>query len=437
MDGQTGLGDLKLAAKLVMNITDLKKRIQEIDSGTRILERLSKAILKNRRAAASHVSSPASNRFTKAFRLMRRLTDGLFAAIQEGFRDRCHENHGVKMYLADRFDDARKIPRHRHDKDQDNPLLTFEISFSAESQDAEDKFHEASIQVFSGWDANVTHDESQLINQTKTIVAFMVTAPPSPASNIHCIAIQNICNTIRGSRKVRLRLSLAHQGDWQLGVLSENNSENEDEQMTSSATSECHIPHSISLGHILQDPSKSCAFKLRIKLALRFASSFLLLQRTNWLAQDSSKDTIFFHHQLPSTEHNPRGSKFDLERPFIVRNFDGQTVQQTENKPQQIMAAFLELGILLLEIWHLTTLEARFEGCDPTAGNFNGRLVKALDWRDDEHSNVEGLYGQAVTFCLTGVRDMGTPAIDWDNIQFWNSICNRVLEPLSQLCRCL
>lgn len=76
--------------------------------------------------------------------------------------------------------------------------------------------------------------------------------------------------------------------------------------------------------------------------------------------------------------------------------------------------ALLELGILLLEIWHKTTLEARF-GLEHAPTAYYDRMARGLEWLDDVDEPLPDLYDKAVAHCLRVNVSGGTRLLHWDD----------------------
>ena len=108
-------------------------------------------------------------------------------------------------------------------------------------------------------------------------------------------------------------------------------------------------------------PHASSRFPIRsgMILALRLASSFLQLSRTKWLRTTWSINTIYFLRQSQAISDN-RG--VDFTRPFVSLPFNGSpdTADPSQVPLVELKQTLLDLGVLLLEIWHSQTLEEHF-----------------------------------------------------------------------------
>jgi hypothetical protein len=96
--------------------------------------------------------------------------------------------------------------------------------------------------------------------------------------------------------------------------------------------------------------------------------------------------------------------------------------------------ALLELGIMLLEIWHKITLESRFSLTEPPASHYL-RLSLALEWLNDAANPLPDLYDKAMNHCVRRFIGGDSRLPKWDDIKLWKGICEDVIEPLSKNCK--
>jgi hypothetical protein len=120
------------------------------------------------------------------------------------------------------------------------------------------------------------------------------------------------------------------------------------------------------------------------------------------------------------------------------------------NNPTQTTAidakqTLLELGILLLEIWHQEPFQSRLPssiitatGSDArplTSGSYYQRLAAAIKWLDDTTDPMPEQYDRAASLCICGAIGGGSRLADWDDMAFWTAMCADVIEPLQTNCR--
>jgi hypothetical protein len=187
----------------------------------------------------------------------------------------------------------------------------------------------------------------------------------------------------------------------------------------------------ISLAEILQAEKAALPWKFRMLLALRLASSLLQLLQTQWLGHAWSKDVVFFLVR-PTTQQADRAqAQVNLNRPFVMCRFGGAQQVERSIEPK---VALLELGILLLEVWHKTTLEARF-GLREAPTAYYDRMGRAVEWLDDADEPLPDLYDQAVEHCLNVNISGDMRFLDWEDSKLWSVICGDIIEPLSKICK--
>ncbi|KAL8832343.1 MAG: hypothetical protein Q9170_004913 [Blastenia crenularia] len=166
----------------------------------------------------------------------------------------------------------------------------------------------------------------------------------------------------------------------------------------------------------------------RIMLAYRLASSLLQFQSTPWLEGSWKKESIYF-------PRNPdAGDSFDANSPFIIHDFQGNPIPAPTSQVNA-KTSLLDLGILLLEIWHQTPFEAytKQEGLslDDTYGT---RYGVALRWLHDTADNILPFYSDPVCRCIEGTFVSEAPMLQWTDRRFQSSICESLVKPLWDNC---
>lgn len=421
------LADLPSRLKLLLSFNDMKAMIQEIDTAIDKLERFTRLTLSNCKAMASN-SSQKYTKLAKAFRQIQGLAGSLYKAVEDGFRNQCHESHGVRLYLNDRMDDAHRILHRSHATDPDTPLLIFDLVFYAGNQNSIFQFYETTVQVLKGYNTDFDqygrNNNSPPRSPTNSGVTFCVMAAPPTITRPQVATISSICTAIKTAGSISPRLSFVLVGNCKIGTFV-----GASQKPATHSLVAVNQEEQVSLSQILQATSTNLPIKPRMQLALQLASSLLQLQHTQWLTQAWSKDTVFFLRSVSSA----RRAVVDLSQPFIAHDFDFKQRIGDSPGPKEML---LELGILLLEIWHGTTLEARFgsgEASGPAPTRYYERLARTLEWEDD--GGMQGLYGQAVSHCLTGYKGPVRRDVNWEDTRLWSSICSDIIEPLSILCK--
>ena len=408
--------------KLLLGITDIKAAIQEIDDGTATLERFSRLTLSNRQTIQSD-SSRKALKLAKAFRHVRTFASTLYLAITDGFREECHDSHETRLYLEDRVDIAADILQRVGKANSTTPLMIFDLVFTADTRPKERVCYETVVQVFNEDDSddnvNLSLDNpTRRDSRADTLVGLSFVSQRSSSPSKPAIAsVASICAAIKEAGGSQRRISFALVGNQPIGTISDG------APLAHQLQEEPN--DAISLKEILQAEGTPLPWKFRMLLALRLASSLLQLLQTHWLDRAWSKDVVFFLVR-------PGAQTQDfLNRPFVRCTFDGMRTASRSIEPK---VALLELGILLLEIWHKTTLEARF-GLEKAPTAYYDRMARAVEWLDDVDEPLPDLYDKAVAHCLRVNISGDTRFLDWEDTKLWSVICGDIIAPLAKICK--
>ena len=414
--------DLAPRLKLLLGITDIKATIQEIDDGTAALDRFSRLVLSNRQTTQSD-SSRKAVKLAKAFRHIRTFATTLYLAITDGFREECHDRHETRLYLEDRVDIAADLLHRMGKVKSTNPLLIFDLVFTAGTHPKERVFYETGVQVFDEdeCDDNLRFsltDESRRDSRADTLVGISFVSPRTPSPSKPAIAsVVSIRAAIKEAGGSQRRISFALVGNQPIGTISGGS------PLTNQLQEE--PSDAISLKEILEADGTPLPWKFRMLLALRLASSLLQLLQTSWLDRAWSKDVVFFLTRPVAPV------EILLNRPFVRCTFGGKRTASHNIEPKM---ALLELGILLLEIWHKRTLEARF-GLETALTAYYDRMARAVEWLDDVDEPLPDLYDKAVAHCLRVNISGDTRFLDWEDPKLWSVICGDVISPLAKICK--
>ena len=406
---------------MLLGITDMKATIQEIDDGTAALDRFSRLTLLNRQTIQSDSSRKAA-KLAKAFRHIRTFASSLYLALTDGFREECHDSHETRLYLEDRVDTAASIMQRVGKANTATPLMIFDLVFTAGTLSKERVSYETVVQVFDqdDRDGNISLAVDNLARpsssaETLVGISFAPTGSPSP-SKPSVASIASICGAIKEAGSSQRPISFALIGNQPIGTICDGTSLAKVQDQTNDA---------LSLKEILEMKGNSLPWKFRMQLALRLASSLLQLLKTGWLERAWSKDVVFFLVQ-PGEQ-----TQVLLNRPFVRSTFDGSRAASHSIEPK---VALLELGILLLEIWHKTTLESRF-GLEQAPTAYYDRMARAVEWLDDVDEPLPDLYDKAVAHCLRVNISGDTRFLDWEDTKLWSIICGDIIAPLAKICK--
>ena len=410
--------------KLLLGITDIKATIQEIDDGTAALDRFSRLVSSNRQTIQSD-SSRKAVKLAKAFRQIRTFASNLYLAITDGFREECHASHETRLFLDDRVDSAADILQRIGKANSTTPLMVFDLVFTAGTPQQKQVCYETVVQVFDkdDYDDNLNLPQDNLTRQDSradTLIGLSFVPQRSRSSSPSrppIASVASICAAIKEAGGSQRRISFALVGDQPIGTVSD------DIPLAHQLREESS--DAISLKDILQAEGTPLPWKFRMLLALRLASSLLQLLQTRWLDRAWSKDVVFF------LAHPGAQAQVYYNRPFVQCTFGDVRKASGSIEPK---VALLELGILLLEIWHKRTLEMRFSLENaPTA--YYDRMARALEWLDDVDEPLPDLYDQAVAHCLRVNISGDTRFLDWEDTKLWRVICGDIIAPLAKICK--
>ena len=180
----------------------------------------------------------------------------------------------------------------------------------------------------------------------------------------------------------------------------------------------------------------------RIVLALRLASSVLQLSATPWLGITWNAGAIGFLVKQGSTAaltstQNITITQIDIENPVITQDFatclslDTSRMQEADT----IRRVFLELGIMMLEIYHETPLETYFAKEFPVfQDEYTFRQFLAKKWIEKSKFEIVQDYLMPIMQCVDCSFEPRTCFPDWKNDTFRKSVCEAMIEPLINLC---
>lgn len=172
----------------------------------------------------------------------------------------------------------------------------------------------------------------------------------------------------------------------------------------------------------------------RMVLAFRLASALLQYHSTPWLRHSWSKKEIYFPCSDSQTPAPDGSFLFEADHPFINHVFTSCPEPEATH-PLSAKQLVLELGIILLEIWHVMAFEAYIASENMTIdGTYGSRYNAAKKWLNDTANNILPFYLDATCRCIEGTLSCSSPMLDWNDVQFRRSICEEVVKPLWENC---
>ncbi|KAK1774721.1 hypothetical protein QBC45DRAFT_457908 [Copromyces sp. CBS 386.78] len=383
--------DLKSRVKLVFGAEELLEIIEELDRTINSLSRLIYQISSNRQALGLRTSKSAL-RIAKSLRRAHESASNLYSAIFHAWRGECHEGHETRLFLEDRIPDSKSCR-------SVNTSLAFPLVFSTIPSEKKRVWHEIVVKVL--------YNEEDGLNTSYSI---------DP--------VDNICAVINTASHIAFILTKQHKigriiaGGPRLAI--------------SAPSTKRSLKELFSIQPHRRRGAVTIPLKFRMLLAFRLASNLLQLLQTHWLPNAWSHGMVFF--PVTAAAHQGSNPDIDFSRPFISTPFTkciAQLQPQPKSEPRE---ALLELGILLLEIWHEETLETHFSlGKTPTG--YYERLPRAIEWLDEMSNPPLKLYGKAASHCITGMIGGEGRLGCWDDNDFWNAVCGDIIEPLRENCK--
>ena len=401
--------------RLMFDMSELKETINELDSIVASFSRFVNIVLINR-IPVEHDVSRKSMKLGKFLRNIRRLAIDLHTALTQSWKPGCHDQHKVGISLEDRVDGLSALSF------GGARLLTstsiFQLRLASEPMDGPFAWFEAPCQITKEL---VYLDSSDDSSQQRSGVTFVI--PPQmrdSASLSASTAVDDMCaflDSIQG-------------GDNHVNLLLTNGPKIISTQAIAQGL-RCHThADTLPLESFLGDRS-ILTLKIRMALALQLASSFLQFAQTGWMRSYWTKATVHFL-QLKATAV----PCVDLSHALILSDFGSvpRTLETDSVDPivQHDQAALVELGIILLELWHNQTLESRF----PLAQSSESysRWTSALEWLKDA-DQPPPLYDKAVCHCIRGVFGNESRFTGHTDPKFWTAFCNDVIQPLYDNCK--
>ncbi|KAK6336229.1 hypothetical protein TWF696_001792 [Orbilia brochopaga] len=427
--------DLMRRLKIGFKESDIRAAIKELDESIDTIRGLTDIACENRQHAVAN--SPKAKKLAGTLHRVRRLASKLHIAIGRSWKAGCHSKHDTKLFLEDHLgptvDDALNIVS----RTSLASSVTFRLVFEAKALPNPAVWHEAIVQVMDDDDSDEDPEivECSQSCEPRRKAAFAIPEIIPPKSNTENITmIADICATMAVVKSSDPGVTFVVAENRQFGFISRDDC----------IPSPCYFFGSeTSLQTLLlSDPEPGrrgplIPLRMQMLLAFRLASNLLQLLQTNWIQTAWSKDAI--HFPTSGAKNRP-----DFSRPFVAIQFDDQT-NGAAGPPDavELRIAILELGILLLEIWHQEAFEHWCERSleiqckPPSAANFKQRYFLATAWLADKSNEPLEFYRTAVSYCISGIDDKSREAggLHRDKTGLWSELCQNVIEPLSQNCR--
>ncbi|CAD6592418.1 MAG: hypothetical protein ASARMPREDX12_006076 [Alectoria sarmentosa] len=356
---------------------------------------------------------------------VRKHADALFRAIACGWSQQCHERHGAMLCLEHRCQE--KYHALQAASAGGKTAVSFTILFSWQNQASQGivSWHETSILTLDEDSPHVLRHAGSAKTSAKKSVTWSTspdiniiitsTEIPPPGGSVP-IEVTSICKTLAEVKPPVLHLSSDNRLFW-------------DTELPNNILRPARSgKRTMSLEVFLED-RRQMDPEDRIKLATNLASSLLQYNLTPWLRRCWTKTAVHFFVQTRTL------SGIDVEHPSIMRHFSDQAGEALNELPENDPElALMELGILLLEIWTMSTFESwlKTAGHPMDCSQLQDRYIRlrySIEWFQSLKGKLLPNYQKVVGICLRpSVFDLFHTS--WEDADFRMAVYREVVEPL-------
>lgn len=416
------------------------EKITELTSSIRMLYQLQSTGTSMRQIDAT-VPTKHSNRLLSSLVRIQSNANRLYRAISLGWAPGCHSTHEARLMLEDRIEEPASTTRAKWS----NKPLDFKMIFALEYSTACDLlWHEGNVKVVEDGPGRTsrasqvsTHPPSLSSNSTRIPTVTFATMPDPSDEAFSALEVPDICRAIAQAKQEQNLLQLyllAHQRLHYCHPVPVQHVLNSSQYISTTS-----LASLLTASSTTSDRSHKIPLKPRLLLALTLASTLIQLTATPWLGNIWSKHSIYFSTQ-PSNDPMPdqhplHPSQIDLTRPFLTQSFNNEPTALPPPHPTGPRQMILELGIMLLELWHETSLEFYASTINQVLkDSYYDRLSLAQRWLDETEESIPPVYFHVALRCVRCCFD-GVPANPvWDGCLF-KGLVTGVVEPLLEQCR--
>ncbi|KAL4800385.1 hypothetical protein BDV19DRAFT_384210 [Aspergillus venezuelensis] len=412
--------------KFSLDKEDLHKRIKELNDVTERLRRVRECSVL-RADVTLETTSRAAARYASTLKAVREYAHRLYKAISVGYVNGCHDEHETFLFLRSRSEAMDK----RQQKSLKQTPVQFQLAFppTAPTSKASVSCHITEVKVKH--EDGRSESMMDCANSTSTVVKIVLPATKQKLDQQQS-QINDLCQSVSKA--------------WQDGNIL-------DMYLTPAGCLSCHnLPRKVSpqyafnwadvlsLDQILQAQSHpqgkfpTWTLNQRMSLSFNIASSVLQLYTTHWVAEPLTSKSIHFAESqfLPSIISD---QQFTIApKPFIIHKFSNSLMTNTDFSSAK--RSLLDLGIVLLELWHFRTFELFAADLRMSVDeSFGARYEVARRWLDESAYFMLPFYLDVVTRCIECTFGTSGSVPHWDDIVFRKSVCEYVLRPLWENCR--
>jgi hypothetical protein len=302
-------------------MTELNEAIQVLETLRQRSQQLNEAEILTTTQLSKRRANIALGIRSKALMLYR----ALFSGWQ--WQTQCHDAHAVRLFLQNSH--TLSISSSPGSSTANRRQLNFDLAFEGVKSSGAHMYHACGVEM----------TESQYMPASVQGVNFVM--PDHTQRAVSVKLVDDICHVVKecSTKAEQLHLYLDDTGKLCYTNL-------DPASKTSRVT---HLPRSklVTLQDILSLPSMP--LQSRVKISALVASSVIQLHATPWCSS-LSRESIYFVKGDTGT--------VDLDNPFVVCRFDPSTRLPSSTVKVEAELELLNLGILILELWHNSTIQA-------------------------------------------------------------------------------
>ncbi|KAL4733248.1 hypothetical protein BDV11DRAFT_214090 [Aspergillus similis] len=377
-------GDFEFRKKIKFSLQkeEIDAQITDLEASAKVLSRINKQSTR-REVVAVQSSSRKITKFASTLASVRNSAHRLYTAISRGYIHACHDEHET----------FRKPP------------VSFEVAFCKSKDTAWTHnawSYKTEIQVIER-----DGDVDDFDNRTQPVVTFKLPdTADTTTSGLN--EIHNLCSLVYSAHMNRASVDLCLSGGGRLCYINRPARNKAVPPHTKEFLSPVSLTTLLTGTHPIIPP---IPLNHRIAISYNIASAIFQLHSTPWLSLPLRSSSVFF---IP----------------------DGN-IKHHKNSRDTCKYSMLELGILLLELWHSHTIESFAADNGLTlARSFGSRYDVAMEWIS--HSEDEGdmmpFYLEAATRCIECTFITSSARPDWNDVTFQKSVCQYLLKPLLDNC---
>ncbi|KAL2861219.1 uncharacterized protein BJX67DRAFT_367074 [Aspergillus lucknowensis] len=423
---KNGQFEFRKKIKFALQKEDINAQITELEATTKILSRINKQSTREE-AVSVQSSSRTITRLASTLASIRKSAERLYSAISQAYLHTCHDRHEVQLFLQTRSSLIQGVkPRTLK-----NVRVGFAVAFCAAVDTGsgdEPWSYKTEIQVSEKEEDTDEDTDSSPKRNPQPDVTFKLPNPRNTTTGSRQ-DIHNLCSLALSANGKGISLDIRLLGNGKLCSIDNPATLPTIAPSTRNPGSVATLTDLITGVH-----SHVPDLNHRIALSYNIASAVLQLHSTAWLSLPLASSSIHFICELTKNQVKP-SSKYRY-LPFIRAVFKSRPPTCTSCQ-YSTRDSMLELGILLLELWHAQSIEsfAADNGLKLT-NSFGSRYEVAENWI--EHSEDEGdmmpFYLEAANRCIECNFTTSVAKPDWNDFTFQKSVCQYVLKPLLDIC---